>query len=49
MKENNTIECAFGIDVSGALVGAVIGSNDCGVEGAIFSLLISATMSSVTI
>ena len=49
MKENNTTEYAFGINVSGALVGAVIGSNDCGIEGAIFGALIGATVSSVTI
>jgi hypothetical protein len=49
MKENNTTEYAFGINVSGALVGALIGSNDCGIEGAIFSALIGATVSSVTI
>lgn len=49
MIENNTIEYAFGINVSGALVGAVIGSNDCGIEGAIFGALIGATVSSVTI
>ena len=49
MTENNTIEYAFGINVSGALVGAVIGSNDCGIEGAIFGALIGATVSSVTI
>jgi DNA topoisomerase VI subunit B len=49
MKENNTREYAFGINVSGALVGTVIGSNDCGVEGAIFGALIGATVSSVTI
>ena len=49
MTENNTIEYAFGINVSGALVGAVIGSTDCGIEGAIFGALIGATVSSVTI
>jgi hypothetical protein len=49
MIENNTTEYAFGINVSGALVGAVIGSNDCGIEGAIFGALIGATVSSVTI
>lgn len=46
--ESNKIEYVLGINISGALVGAVIGSNDCGIEGAIFGALIGATASSVT-
>ena len=46
--ESNQIEYVLGINISGALVGAVIGSNDCGIEGAIFGALIGATASSVT-
>jgi predicted ribosome quality control (RQC) complex YloA/Tae2 family protein len=47
-RENNKIEYVFGINISGALVGAVIGSNADGTEGAILGALIGATASSVT-
>jgi hypothetical protein len=46
--ETNKIDYVLGINISGALVGAVIGSNVNGTEGAIFGALIGATASSVT-
>jgi hypothetical protein len=47
-ESSSKIEYVLGVNVSGALVGAVIGSNASGIEGAIFGALIGATATSVT-
>jgi uncharacterized membrane protein len=46
---SSNTEYVLGVNVSGALVGAVIGSNPGGIQGAVLGALIGGTTSSVTI
>ncbi len=47
-RESNKIEYVLGINIVGALFGALVGSEAGGREGAIFGALIGATSSSAT-